>query len=113
MDGGPHRDIERLEARIEALASRLESCRKLIFASRIGMAAGAVVLVALLIGAMRFDPAFMAGAAAAVLGGIVIYGSNTATAKETTAELAVVEAERAALIDQLELHAVSDRPTLH
>ena len=40
------------------------------------MTAGGIVLVALLFGAITFDPAVMACAAAALLGGIVAWGSN-------------------------------------
>jgi hypothetical protein len=108
-----HREIERLEAEIEDVAGRLESCRKFILAARIAVVAGAVALVALLFGAIRFDPTVMAGAAAALLGGIVVYGSNSSTAKEAVAELAEAEAERATLIDAITLQVVSERPTLH
>jgi hypothetical protein len=112
-DGDPHQQIERLEERIEDLQVRLESCRKFNLASRIAMVGGALVLAALLFGVMRFDPAFLAGGAAAVLGGIVLFGSNNSTAKETAAELAAAEADRAALIGAIELRVVSDAPTLH
>src|SRR5580704_7179565 len=112
-DGDPHEQIERLEAKIEDLESRIENCRKFTLAARAAIAGGAIVLAALLFGLIRFDPAFMAGGAAAVIGGIVVFGSNNSTAKETAAELAAVEAARAALIGQIELRDVSDRPTLH
>jgi len=113
IDGDPHDQIERLEAKIEELESRIESCGKFVLAARVAMAAGAVVLVALLFGAIRFDPTLMAGSAAAVLGGIVVFGSNSSTAKVTAAEIAALEADRAALIGRIELRVVSDSPTLH
>jgi hypothetical protein len=111
--GDPHDEIERLEEKIEELEVRIENCRKFMLAARIAIAGGAVLLIALLFGAIRFDPTLMAGGAAAVLGGIVVFGSNSSTAKETAAELAVVEADRAALIGQIELRDVSDDPTMH
>jgi len=59
------------------------------------VAGGGLVLVAMVIGAIRFDPSVTAGAVAAVLAGIVAAGSNRSTAKEATHELAAAEAKRA------------------
>jgi hypothetical protein len=114
MDGGdPHDEIVRLEAQIEDLAARLESCRKFILAGRVAMAGGGVILAAMIAGIMRFDPIVMAGAVAAALGGIVAAGSNGSTAKEASAEMVAAEAQRAALIGQIELRLVDQQPTLH
>ena len=112
-DVDPHDEIERIEAQIEALADRIESCRKFILAARVATAGGAIVLVAMLVGAIRFDPTAMVAAFAAVLGGIVVWGSNNATAKEAAAELAAAESRRAALIGQLDLHTIAEPKTLH
>src|ERR1700675_3619431 len=97
-DGDPRDEIVRLEGRIEELAATLESCRKFILAARVAVAGGGVVLAAMLFGVMRFDPAVLAAAVAALLGGIVVWGSNGSTAKEAANELAAAEADRAALI---------------
>ncbi|MFY9694027.1 MAG: hypothetical protein WA776_03795 [Xanthobacteraceae bacterium] len=113
MDADPHGEIVRLEARIEALAEKLESCRKFNLAGRVAVAAGSVVLIALLFGVITFDPAIMACAAAALLGGFVAWGSNRSTANETTAEIAAAEAERAALIGQIQLRVIEGGSTLH
>ena len=60
---------------------------------------GGILLAAIVFGAIRFDRGWMAGAVAALLGGIVVWGSNGSTAKEAAAELtAAEEASRAALI---------------
>ena len=67
-DGDPHEEIVRLEAQIEALSDKIESCRKFILAGRIAAAAGGVLLVALLLGAIRFDLQLMMFAMAAFLG---------------------------------------------
>lgn len=112
-ESDPHDEIERLEALIEELSSRLESCRKFILGARIAIAAGGILLAALLFGAVRFDARLMLVAAAAVLGGIVAWGSNDSTAKETAAEMAATEAERGALIERLELRPVAETRTLH
>lgn len=112
-DTDPRDEIERLEARIEALAERIESCRKFILAARVATAGGGLVLAALLFGVIRFDLAEMALAGAAVLVGIVVWGSNNSTAKEAAAELAAAETRRAALIGMIDLRTVAERPTLH
>ena len=112
-DVDPHDEIVRLEARIDELADKLESCRKFILAGRVAVAAGVLALIALLFGAFAFDPAVMACAVAALLGGIVVVGSNGSTAKETAREMAAAEASRAALIGQIQLRVVGGRETLH
>ena len=112
-DIDPHDEIVRLEAQIERLAAKLESCRKFILAARVAVAGGGIVLFALLFGAIRFDPQIMMIAVAAVLGGIVVWGSNNSTAKEAAGELAAVESSRAALIGQLDLHMIAEPKTLH
>jgi hypothetical protein len=112
-NGDPHDEIVRLEAQIEALSDKIESCRKFILAGRIAAAAGGILLVALLLGAIRFDLQLMMFAMAAFLGGIVVWGSNGSTAKEAASELAAAEANRKALIGMIDLRVVAERPTLH
>jgi hypothetical protein len=113
MSDGDHREqIVRLEAQIDGLTARIESCRKFILAGRIAVAGGGLVLIAMLVGAIQFDPSVMAVAVAAVLGGIVAAGSNRSTAKEATHELATAEAQRATLIGQMNLRLVPDRDGL-
>jgi len=106
-NGDPHEEIVRLEGRIEELAAKIESCRKFIIASRIAVTAGGVALAAMLVGAIRSDLGPMAAAIASLLGGIVVWGSNTSTTKEATKELAAAESERAALIGQINPRVVS------
>ena len=83
----PRDEIVRLEAHIDELAAKIENCRKFILAARVATWGGGVVLVAMLVGAIRLDPATMAGASAALLGGIVVWGSNNSTAKEARKEV--------------------------
>lgn len=109
----PHAEIERLEARIEELADRLESCRKFVLAARIATAAGIVLLAAILLGLIRADGLLLTGAIAAILGGIVVWGSNGSTAKETSEQLAKAEADRAALIGLIQLRTIVEQPTVH
>ena len=79
----------------------------------IATAGGGVVLIGLLFGALRFDPAVMMAAVAALLGGIVLWGSNRSTAAEAADEIAKAEQRRAALIGALELRTVAAQPRLH
>jgi hypothetical protein len=112
-DGDPRDEIVRLEAHIGELAARIESCRKFILAARIAAAGGGVGLLAMVFGAIRLDLEVMMVSMAALLGGIVAWGSNASTAQEASDEMAAAEAERAALIGRLDLRAVGERPTLH
>jgi hypothetical protein len=113
QDIDPHDEIARLETHIEDLAARIENCRKFIFAARIAIAGGGLVLAAMLFGAIRPDLTWMAGAMAAMLGGIVAFGSNNSTAKEAANEMAAAEAKRAALIGSIDLRIVPAGETLH
>jgi hypothetical protein len=67
--GDPYDEVVHIEERIEELAAKIESCRKFILASRIAVAGGGLVLGGMLFGGIRFDPAIMAAAVAASLGG--------------------------------------------
>jgi cell division protein FtsB len=112
-DTDPHDEIERLEAQIEEISSKLESCRKFILVARIALVGGAMLFAAILLGIIAFDQRLLLVAIAALLGGIVLWGSNHSTADEAAAELAKAEADRAALIGRLHLQVVTERPTLH
>jgi hypothetical protein len=97
-----------LEAQIEQLTQSIESCRKFILASRLLIAAGAILLVTIVVGAIRPEPLVLIAAIAAVLGGIVLFGSNNSTAKQKNAALRAAEAERADLIGRIDLRLVAD-----
>jgi hypothetical protein len=112
-DDDPHDEIERLEAQIDDLVARLESCRKFILVSQIAIVAGAILLAALFLGIIRFDATAMIAAVAALLGGVVGWGSNRSTAQEAAAELAAAEVQRKTLIGTIDLRVVPERPTLH
>jgi hypothetical protein len=105
--GNPRDEVVRLEERIEDLAAKIESCRKLILLSRIAMAGGSLVLAGMLFGVIRFDPEIMAAAVAALLGGIAVGGSNSSTTQQAARELASVESDRSALIEEMDLGDVT------
>ena len=107
-------DIDRLEARIEALAVSLERCRKISLASKFAVAAGAAWFALLLLWIVSFSAVAFVAALSAVLGGLVLLGSNATTWEQTAADLHAAEAERAQLIGSIDLRVVGEEPrTIH
>ena len=107
-DGDPRDEIVRLEAKIEQLAGVIESCRKIIAVSRAAIVVGAILLVAIMLGALRLDPTMLIASIAAVIGGIVLLGSNSRTSDDATAALRTAEARRAELIGAIDLQLVAE-----
>ena len=56
----------------------------------------------------RFDPTVLIGAIAAVIGGTVVFGSNTSTLKQTVTDMKAAEAHRAVLFSRMNLRVVGD-----
>lgn len=110
--GDSQDEIARLEARLEILSEQLARCRKFRLASQAAMALGAAWFVAAFAGVVSFDAVALMLALAAVIGGTVMYGSNSTTTAECEAEIKEAEAKRAALIGSLRLRVVG-APTLH
>ena len=106
----PTDDISEIEARIEALAEIAERCRKIILASKAAIAAGAVLLLAMMLGLLGSNQIVAIGAMAAVLGGIVSLGSNVSTLRQTEAAISAAEARRSDLIGGIDLRLVRDAP---
>jgi hypothetical protein len=107
-DGDRHEDISRLEAEIEDLADTAERCRKIILVSKLAIACGAILLLALLVRAIKFDPLAMIGAITLLIGGTVAFGANTSTLQQKTGALRAAEARRAELIGSIELRLVGE-----
>ena len=104
--GDPRREIERLEARIEALGETVVSCRKFMIGARAAMIVGGGWMLALLTGLLWFDALRLLTAITLVLGGMVFYGSNRSTLDVTQAEMRDAEARRAKLIGAIDLRLV-------
>jgi hypothetical protein len=106
VDGDLHDQILDLESDIERLAESLDRCRKAILFSKVVIAAGVIWILSYLLGAIPFEPATMVGALAAIIGGVVLFGSNLSTSKQTTAAIKAAEMRRAELIDMIDPRAV-------
>jgi UPF0716 family protein affecting phage T7 exclusion len=108
-DGDLHEQILHIEAHIEELTDIIERCRKIILISKVAIAAGGILILAIVVGALGFDPTILIGAIAAVIGGTVVFGSNTSTLKQTMADIKAAEAHRTELISRMDLRVVGDR----
>lgn len=100
------REIEKLEARIEVLAEKALSCRKIALIARAAAIIGTLWALCLFLGVLRFDPVQMVASITLGLGGIVTMGSNASTLEETNAAIAEAEAQRASLIGTMSLRLV-------
>ena len=105
-DGDLRDQIAGIEANIDELAKTLDGCRKAMLLSKVAVAAGGIWILAYLLGAMRFDPEAMIAATAAIIGGIVVSGSNSSTSMQTMAAIKTAEVQRAKLIDMIDLRTV-------
>jgi hypothetical protein len=107
-DGDPRDQIARLESRLDELADALARCRKIKLISQIAIAGGGMWLVAVTIGVIGFNSIGMMAAISGVIGGTVMYGSNTTTSREIDAAMRDAEARRTALIGGLDLRVVGE-----
>src|ERR1700744_2843282 len=105
-DDDPTDEIAEIEARIEELAEAAERCRKLILASKIAIGCGAALLLITALGLPGSGAAAGLGSIALVAGGIVSFGSNVSTLRQTNAAIAAAEALRSELINRIDLHLV-------
>ena len=114
MDGDVSSDdIARIEGRIEGLREAIARCRKLSLAAKLAIGAGAAWIVLTLLWLVPYVPFMAVGAMAAVIGGIVLLGSNSTTWMQTEAALAASEAMRAEWIEQREMRVVGESKTSH
>jgi hypothetical protein len=101
-DGDTADQIASLESRLDELADAMARCRKIKLISQIAITAGGIWLLAAAIGLIGFDPVALMAAIAGVIGGTVMYGSNTTTSQQVGAAIEKAEAMRAALIEALD-----------
>jgi hypothetical protein len=113
-DGNIRDDIARLETRIETLTESIERCRKIAVGSKIAISGGGIWFAMALFWILPFDATAFVAALTAVLGGVVLLGSNATTWEQTQADLHAVERARADLIGSIELRVVGDETrTIH
>ncbi len=105
--------IERLEEEIERLTLRRDRCRKVSLAAKIAIGAGAAWLVLTLLALVAFLPSLFFAALAALIGGIVLLGSNATTWDQTEAAIEKASAARARLIEGIELRVVDGAARVH
>jgi hypothetical protein len=105
-DGGMSDQIARIESDIEGLAKTLDGCRKTILFSKVAIAGGGIWMLAYFLGAIRLDPTTVIGAIAAIIGGVVLFGSNSSTSKQAMAAMKAAEMQRAKLIDMIDVRTV-------
>jgi hypothetical protein len=79
--------------------------------SKVVVTAGGIWILVYFLGAIRFDPAAMIASIAAIIGGVVVFGSNSSTSKQTMAAMKVAETQRAELIDMIDLRAIGASET--
>ena len=104
----PIDEISRIEAQIEELAEVAERCRKIILVSKVAIAAGAGLLLLMILGLFGSSQVAAIGSIAAVLGGIVSLGSNVGTLRQSMAAISAAEALRSELIGGIDLRVVGD-----
>jgi len=107
-NGDLHEQIARLEVHIEELAEAIDRCRKIILVSKLAMAIGGILILATLVRAIGFDPVAVTVAIASMIGGTVVFGSNTSTRKQMEAAKQSAEAARAELISQIDLRVIGN-----
>jgi hypothetical protein len=105
-NGDLHEQILHIEAHLEELTDTIEGCRRIILISKGVIAAGVIGILAITAGAVQFDPTVLIGSIAAVVGGMVIVGSNMSTLKQSVTDMEAAEARRAELIGRMELKVV-------
>jgi len=103
-----HEQVLKIEAHIEEFADLMERCRKIVLISKVAIAAGGTLILAMIIGAVRFDPTIMIGAIAVAIGGTVAFGSNMSTLNQTMADMKAAEAHRTELISRMDLRVVGE-----
>lgn len=113
MDESSSDDIARIEERIEELREAIARCHKLSLAAKLMIGAGAAWIALTLVGLIPYLPGMLFGSLAAVIGGIVLLGSNSTTWTETEAALAASEAMRAAWSETKDMRLVGDSHTVH
>jgi hypothetical protein len=106
-EDNPIDEISRIEARLEELAEISERCRKIILVSKVAIAGGVSLLFVMVLGLFGSNQVAAIGSIAMMIGGIVSFGSNVSTLRQTTAAMSAAEVLRSDLISKIRV--VGDR----
>ena len=107
-EDNPIDEISRIEAQLEELAFS-ERCRKIKLISKAAIAGGVVLPLFMMLGLFGSNQVVAIGSIAVVLGGIVSFGSNVSTLRQTTAAISAAEVLRSNLISRIDLRVVGER----
>jgi len=107
-EDNPIDEISRIEARLEELAEVSERCRKIILVSKAAIAGGVALLLVMILGLFGSNQVAAVGSIALVLGGIVSFGSNVSTLRQTMAAISDAEVLRSNLISRIDLRVVGE-----
>ena len=107
-DDEPADEMELIEARLEYLAEVAERCRKIIIASQLAIAVGAGALLATFFGLVIVNENVAIAGIAVVLAGIVSWGSNVSTLRQTQEAIEDAEQHRSDMIDRKHLRVVGN-----
>ena len=105
-NGDPREEISRLETTIEDLGEAIARCRKIMLFAKAAMVIGGLLIAVVILGIVTFDPTLLIGGITAVIGGIVLFGSNTRTLSDFTEAAAAAEKRRNELIGVIDLRVV-------
>ena len=108
-EDNPTDEISRIEAQLEKLAESSDRCRKIVLVSKAAIAIGVALLLFMMLGLFESNEVAAIGSVAAVLGGIVSFGSNVSTLQQMMAAMSSAEVLRSELISRIDLKVVSDR----
>jgi hypothetical protein len=97
-------NIDDLESEIQRLSDEAERCRKAMVVARGACIAGGLMLLLTVLG--QVGAAAFVFAVAAILGGIALFGSSRTTRTEIISSIEIREAQRAEMINRLELREV-------
>ncbi len=106
-------NIEELEAQIETLSVTIEQSRKLDRLAKLMISGSAIWLALLLVRVLPFALFGYIIAIAALISGIVLFGSNASTWRQSESDRDRAERLRMDLIDALDLSDVNERRRLH
>jgi hypothetical protein len=100
--------IADIESEIETLSDRAAACKKAMLASKLAFSIGGFLTIAMVVGVVHFPPILMPLGIAALIGGLVGFGSNRSTLLETQARIKILNLRRLELIDTLTLRVIED-----